>query len=382
MMLALATAVVAISLGAIAALVAHERLWALAPLRAFAVIAVAGSVALHLLPETISAAGWPVLLACALGFVAPPLISRAVAAVAAGRGHRRLAIELGYAGVLLHQIGDGLGLGAMTRDNHVDWAFLIGVVAHSVPLVAVITLTFAELGGVRATWWRVLGLLVATVIGIALTGSEHVLTQDGGAWINAGVAGLLFHILLHDADDREVPASTRPLEALGVLIGAILPLVADHDHDVAGLGGALPDALVSAASVAGPLALVALVLVRGLVPAARRAAVGGRITGPGLPLAVAIAAYALAASRGAEESVWTTRALGIPPAIGLAAAALVGALILLAVARVGFIAWIGTGHDHGHDHDHDRDHDHGPTPTRDHGHHDHDHHDHDHATGA
>ena len=137
MLLALATAVVAISLGAIAALVAHERLWALAPLRAFAVIAVAGSVALHLLPETINAAGWPVLLACALGFFAPPLISRAVAAVAAGRGHRRLAIELGYAGVLLHQVGDGLGLGAMTRDNHVDWAFLIGVVAHSVPLVAV-----------------------------------------------------------------------------------------------------------------------------------------------------------------------------------------------------------------------------------------------------
>jgi hypothetical protein len=117
MLLALATAVVAISLGAIAALVAHQRMWALAPVRAFAVIAVAGSVALHLLPETISAAGWWVLAACALGFVAPPLIGRAVAVAAAGARHRRLAIELGYAGVLLHQVGDGLGLGAMTRGD-------------------------------------------------------------------------------------------------------------------------------------------------------------------------------------------------------------------------------------------------------------------------
>src|SRR5690349_5021055 len=103
MLLALATAVVAISLGALGALVAHRRLWALAPVRAFAVIAVAGSVALHLLPETISAAGWPVLLACAAGFVAPPLIGRAIAAASASARHRRLAIELGYAGVLLHQ---------------------------------------------------------------------------------------------------------------------------------------------------------------------------------------------------------------------------------------------------------------------------------------
>ena len=348
MLLALATAVVAVTLGAIAALLAHERLWALAPLRAFAVIAVAGSVALHLLPETITAAGWAVLGACALGFVAPPLIGRVVEVAAAGARHRRLAIELGYAGVLLHQVGDGLGLGAMTRGGHVDWAFLIGVVAHSVPLVAMITLTFAELGGVRATWWRVLGLLVATAIGIGLTGSEQALTHDAGAWINAGVAGLLFHILLHDADDREVPAATRPLEAIGVLIGAVLPLVADDDHGSAGLGAALPDALASATAVAGPVALGLLIVAALIAPAAHRTAIMRRLSGPLLPLAIVIGAYALAADRAADDTVWTTRAIGLPPVIGLALAALVGAAILVDIARIGFLAWIGTGHRHDH----------------------------------
>lgn len=347
MLLAFATAVVAVTLGAIGALVAHGRMWALAPVRAFAVVAVAGSVALHLLPETITGAGWPVLAACALGFVAPPLIGRAVEVAAAGARHRRLAIELGYAGVLLHQVGDGLGLGAMTRDGHTDWAFLIGVVAHSVPLVAVIVLTFAELGGARATWWRVLGLLVATVVGITLTGNEHVLSRSAGSWVNAGVAGLLFHILLHDADDREVPAATRPLEALGVLIGAVLPLVADHDHDATGLGAALPDALASAASVAGPLALVALVATWALFAPPRREAIAARVIGPGLPLAVVVGAYAIAANRGDGDVVWTTDAIGVPPAVGLAAGAAVGLAILVRIARVGLIAWMGSGHHHG-----------------------------------
>jgi hypothetical protein len=346
MLLALATAVIAVSLGAVAALLAYRRMWALAPVRAFAVIAVAGSVALHMLPETIGAAGWPVLAACAVGFVLPPLVGRAVAVAAAGARHRRLAIELGYAGVLLHQVGDGLGLGAMTRAGHVDWAFLVGVVAHSVPLVAMITLTFAELGGARATWWRVLGLLIATSIGIALTGGEHVLTRTGGAWVNAAVAGLLFHILLHDADDREVPTWARPLEALGVLIGGVLPLVADHDHETTGLGAALPAALMSATTIVGVLVLIALALVRVLTGAGLREPITAKLTGPWVPLTIVVVAYALAGARAGDETVWTTGAVGLPVVIGLGAAAAVGAVVLVVIGRVGFIAWLGAGHSH------------------------------------
>jgi hypothetical protein len=370
MLLALATAVVAVVLGAIGALVAHRRLWALAPVRAFAVIAVASSVALHLLPESVAGAGWGVLAVCAAGFVAPPLIGRAAAVAAAGARHRRLAIELGYAGVLLHQIGDGLGLGASSHAGHVDWAFLIGVVAHSVPLVAMITLTFAELGGPRATWWRVLGLLLATSLGIVLTGSDVVIPPGAAPWINAGVAGLLFHILLHDADDREVPAATRPLEALGVLIGAALPLLADQDHVAIGLGAALPDALVSAAGLVGPLVLVALAAAT-LAPAALRLRSQTALVGPGVPLATVVLAYALAAARGDDGQVWSLTAHGVPAAMGLAAATVVGAAILWRVARIGFIAWLGTAHDHGDDHGDDA------APGDRGGDHHHDHH-HDH----
>jgi hypothetical protein len=231
-------------------------------------------------------------------------------------------------------------------------------VAHSVPLVAMITLTFAELGGARATLWRVLGLLAATTIGIALTGSEHVLSRDGGSWINAAVAGLLFHILLHDADDREVPARARPLEAAGVLIGAVLPLVADHDHDATGLGAALPVALASAAAVVGAVALVAIVIVRAFLDEGVRAPILARLTGPFVPLAVVVAAYLLAGARGDDDAVWTPAAIGVPPAIGLAAAAAVGAAILVGIGRVGFIAWLGSAHAHDGDDDEHAEHAH------------------------
>src|SRR5436190_1351452 len=82
-------------------------------------------------------------------------------------------------------------------------------------VVAVASLAFAGLGGVRAAVVRAAGLCVATSLGIALVHADQDVMANAGPWINAAVAGLLFHVLLHDVDDRDVPAAARPLEAIG-----------------------------------------------------------------------------------------------------------------------------------------------------------------------
>ena len=112
--LALVIAVASVAAGVIAAVVADARLWVLAPVRAFAVVAVALAIAVHILPEAIDGGGWPVLVVAATGLIAP-MVCRA----GPGRKdtlHRRMAAELGYVAVLFHQLSDGLALGAATDE--------------------------------------------------------------------------------------------------------------------------------------------------------------------------------------------------------------------------------------------------------------------------
>ena len=347
MALALLIAAASVLAGLAAAIAAHARLWVLAPVRAFAVVAVAAAIAVHILPEAIDAAGWWVLVPFAAGFAAPPLIGQASASLASG--HRRVAAELSYAGVLLHQLGDGLGLGVITGGEHGDhthWDFLVGLGAHTVPLVAVVALAFAELGGRRAALVRTAGLLAATLGGIALTriGGDAVL--DAGPWLNAAVSGLLFHVLLHDADDRDVPAAARPLEALGAAAGAALPfLVEAHEHGA--LTVAIRHGLDDVIVMLAPAVLVGGALAALLAPHHRRspATVVQLVSGPFTALGLCAAAYAIAAAQPSSLP-------DVPSWLGAGCALVLGALALARIATAGFMTWLGRGHAHGHHHDH------------------------------
>jgi hypothetical protein len=355
--LALLTAVTSVVAGLAAAIAAHARLWVLAPVRAFAIVAVAAAIAIHILPESIDGAGWWVLLPLVVGFFAPPLIGRATRAIGT---HRRVAAELGYAGVLVHQLGDGLGLGAVTgasHAGHTHWDFLLGVGAHTIPLVAVVALSFAELGGPRAAIARAGGLLAATVAGIALTRVDESLMSVAGPWINAAVSGLLFHVLLHDADDRDVPAAARPLEALGAAVGAALPFAfTSHDHAhvgalavASGLGHDLLDLT---------LALAPVLLIGGavaLAPGHRRSprTLAAVVTGPATVLGLVVIAYLLAARRSASIAGGLAAELGdiaatVPFGVQVASAGILAIAILVRIATAGFMTWLG-GDRHRHD---------------------------------
>jgi hypothetical protein len=344
MALALLTAAISVLAGLAAAIAAHTRLWVLAPVRAFAVVAVVAAIAVHILPESIEAAGWWVLLLFVGGFVAPPLAGRVIGAATA---HRRIAAELSYGAVLLHQVGDGLGLGVSTGEghgDHVHWDFLLGIGAHTVPLVAMVALAQAELGGRRAALLRTAGLFVATVVGILLTRVDGHAVMEAGPWLNAAIAGLLFHVLLHDADERDVPRAARPLEALGAGLGAALPF-AFEAHDHGGLAGALRHGVGDTILALAPAIVVGGALAALLAPHHRRSPAGivAIVSGPFTVLGMLLAAYALV-----YAEVDSLEAL--PAWVGAAAAMVLAALALARIATAGFMSWLGRAHAGDHHH--------------------------------
>jgi hypothetical protein len=360
MELALGLAVVSVAAGVAAALVADARLWVLAPVRAFAVAAVAVSIAVHLLPEAIDGAGLVVLVVAGAALLAPIVVGR----VAAGLGdrHRRIAAELGFVAVLLHQLTDGLALGAATGHGGYHWDLLIGIAAHTVPLVAMLTLTFAELGGRRAVLLRAAAMIAATAVGIGLTRLDDQLVPAAGPWLGAAIAGLLLHVLLHDSGDRAVPRATRPLEAVGVALGAALPFVAGGEHHpgfASALGANLATVVLGAAPwivIGGGLAVLA-------APGHRRAPMTliRIVAGPITAVALIVVAYVATAvedlgSVGAAAAAATSL---VPDPIALIAAIALGLLALALIAERGLLTWLGTGHSHGHS-------GHGPTHAHDH----------------
>jgi hypothetical protein len=365
--LAYVIAVAAVATGVAAAMIADARLWVLAPVRAFAVMAVAMAIAVHILPEAIDGGGWWVLVVAAIGLVAPIALSRVTARL--GARHRRTAAELGYAAVLVHQLSDGLALGAATRGGgeiH-HWDLLIGIGAHTVPLIAMLTLTFAELGGRRGAVLRALGLLAATLVGIALTRLDDHLLPSAEPWLNAAVSGLLLHVLVHDSGDREVPAATRPLEALGVALGAALPfLTGGHEHgaithavrenlELVVLGAAPWIVAGGALAVLAARGALAVLAARGhrRTPRQLVATVTGPITALGL-VAAAYAATALTDLDGVHtigESI-AEAATVVPRPVTIVAAIVLAALALARIARDGLLTWLGASHEHEHEHHH------------------------------
>jgi hypothetical protein len=225
LLLALTVAVLAVALGFCLGLAPHAGRRALGPLRTLALTAVVAVVALHLLPEALVELKAVGLGVFALGLAAP----RWFAALGAHRNEDwhagNAGLELGFWGLVIHHLGDGLALGAYVRlepdrgHRHLD--VLLALVLHTVPLVAVVAAGYARTRGPRAALLRSSQLAAASVVGVLLAGSvPAALVAQAQAWIAAGVSGLLLHGLTHDLE-RDLPAGTleRGLDLLMVFAG-------------------------------------------------------------------------------------------------------------------------------------------------------------------
>jgi hypothetical protein len=224
-----AMAVAAVALGLLLGLLPAGRARLAGPLRSFALAAALTVVVTHLLPEAFVELGAPALFVFAAA-TAVPAWARVVGRLFGAGEHSHAGLTAGYLGLLVHHVGDGLGLGAYGErpgGTAAQADVLLALAVHTVPLVAVVTFAFRSTGGTRAALLASGGLALASVVGVAAAGLvPHELTRSLSGWIAAGVAGLLVHVVTHDLE-RDLPEtpSARVLDLAAVALGVGVSLL-------------------------------------------------------------------------------------------------------------------------------------------------------------
>ncbi len=384
MTLALVVAVVSVALGAGLALAPGANARLLGPVRTFALAAALGVVLTHLLPEAFSTLGGWSLVALVGGLLVPGLLHRAADALykpSPDKPKSVIGLEAGYFGLLVHRVGDGIGLGAYTGLLHAGQSqddVVVALAAHTVPVVAIVVLAFDSVRGRASAMIRAAGLAGASIIGVLLTGAVPPdIAEQSGAWIAAGVAGLLVHVVTHDLG-AEPPknAVSRGFDLLAAAAGVGISLIGGdvHSHDeVDVIRHRIADALVELSLETGPMLLLGLVAGALLqtfgtsIPSrwlrsrgAIRDALRGTVVGAPLPLcscsvlpvssalqkqaaapALVVAFLVAAPELGIETFALSVRFLGWPYAL----ARLGGALLIAFVAAVTVAKIVGRSPD-------------------------------------
>lgn len=174
---------------------------ALGAARTVAAVVAVLAVVFQLAPEAVTEVGWLALVVLAGGFILPMVAEllghQALRGTDAGP---RLALELAYGGLLVHQLGDGLALGALGSGVH-DHGHEVSVVAlgiHAVAMSAVFVLAFRDALGARAALLRGLGMALALTVGaLAVSVVPAGILIPAHPWVAAATAGLLLHVALH-----------------------------------------------------------------------------------------------------------------------------------------------------------------------------------------
>jgi uncharacterized membrane protein YraQ (UPF0718 family) len=395
--LAIVIALSSIAFGTLLGLMPGSSARAASPFRTFAMVTAVAVVLGQLLPEALGAVGVGALAVFALGFAAPRLAERA-----AGRFSRPacshddamctdLGLELGYVGLLLHHVGDGVGFGLYASPLHAGhghYDVMVALAGHTIPVTALVVLAFRTHRSALNATARAGGIAVATLAGVALASLLTPLQLSvWEPWLTAFVGGLLLHIVAHGWREEESPTATsRLMDFAALAAGVAIMTVGGHSHSV---DRGMPDLRQTMATSLVDLGLeTAPMLLIGLAAAAvlqtqgsripeRFLRAGGRLrqalTGAllGLPLPVCacgvlpvahslrkrgaatamVVAFLLATPElGVDTFALSVRFLGWPFAylrlIGALAVAVVTALLLSRAAA-------GRSHDHDHAHEHD-----------------------------
>ncbi len=216
-------AISSVLVGALVGLISRGRF--AGPIRTFALVAALVVVMSELLPSAITVLGVGALVVAALAFIAPSVVSRA--------GPRGSGLELAYAGLLVHKVVDGLTLevflgGAHAGHGHLDVALALAL--HAVPVTALVVVTFIERGHVHALG-RVVGLIAATLAGVAMAGEVPGVLERFDPYIMAAVAGLLMHVVVDEVSvKRPEGIVERVSDLVAVIVGIALVLFTGHSH--------------------------------------------------------------------------------------------------------------------------------------------------------
>jgi hypothetical protein len=221
-LLALLVAVLSVLLGAALSFVPSTSRAVLGYMRTFATLAAVAVVVTHLLPEALRELGPLSILLFLAGWFAPALAHFIGRRSTSGRAQHAV-LEAGYWGLVVHHVADGIGLGAYTRlpsdqGSHLD--VIVALAAHTVPLIAVVSLAYRTTFGARAAIFRSLGLAAASVVGILLSSLAAASTIESYSPIIAAVAaGLLLHVVTHDL--TEDPAQGPLARSLDLVVAGL-----------------------------------------------------------------------------------------------------------------------------------------------------------------
>jgi uncharacterized protein len=268
--LAVLTIVVSVLLGTLLAFVPRQKANWMGPLRTFGLAAAISVVVFHMVPESIESIGAWAVPGLLLGLVPPAVLGR-VGSVLWRAGHRtadprHVALEAGYAGLLVHKVGDGVALGVYAGELHPGvggQSFAAALAAHIVPVVAIVVLTFDSVRGRGSALWRAFGLLLAGLLGVSLAHSVVLgpLSLAHG-WLSAIAAGMLLHVLTHDLGldlPQTHPARFLDLGLAGLGLSASLfgEIVHEH-HGSVDVSDRLLEAVVRLATLTAPVLVAAL----------------------------------------------------------------------------------------------------------------------------
>ncbi len=234
--------------------------------RTFAATAAAAVVLTHLLPDALAGAGLWGGLAFLLGLLGPLVLHPLTERLASRRSDlspTRLALEAGFIGLLMHHVGDGLGIGAYAALPggvlaHLD--VILALIAHTVPLVAVVTLAYRSEYGLRVALRRAAALALASVLGVGVSFAVPAAAlSQASAWIGALVSGVLLHVVTHDwLEDLPKTEATRLLDLGAAALGLSLVLLGGHEPGHESGGRELWHAAYSIAVKGAPFLLIGL----------------------------------------------------------------------------------------------------------------------------
>ncbi|HEY6077425.1 MAG TPA: hypothetical protein VIW29_01395 [Polyangiaceae bacterium] len=266
MLLALAVAVLAVALGAALTVASGARPVVLGLLRTFAATAAGAVVLTHLLPDALSGAGLWGALGFLFGLLGPLVLHQLTARLASRRSElspTRLALEAGFIGLLVHHVGDGLGIGAYAALPggvlaHLD--VILALIAHTVPLVAIVTLAYRGEYDLRVALRRAAALAVASAVGVlASFAVPPSALASASAWIGALVSGVLLHVVTHDwLEDLPRTEGARLADLLAAGLGLSLVLLGGHEPGHASEADELGHSALELAQHSAPLLLVGL----------------------------------------------------------------------------------------------------------------------------
>ncbi len=260
MLWAIAITFASVLLGTALALLPRARASWMGPVRTFALTAALSVVVIHLLPDALFSVGLWGIAVFLLGLVAPELLGKLGETLWRARQttplgpdqadlRRTMALEASYFGLLLHRVGDGLGLGAFTGEMNAaagSAGVIVALAAHAVPVVAIMVLSFDSMHGRGSALARAMGLALASTVGVWVSHSiPHDSFAVASAYISAFVAGTLLHVVTHDLGlDLPTSAPQRGVDLLAAGLGVYVSLLGIATHQHAGGAASATDRLL------------------------------------------------------------------------------------------------------------------------------------------